>query len=242
MQKEEDKLISRSYDLILKHGLTIHEMRIMLRLIEALQTFTKDYSLAQKTTLEDIVLYLPVNSLVPVVDTDYSYDLMRSSFKSLEQKKVAVYGMDSEGEYVTHAGLIMQSSFYFHNRVVKVQLSRDLLPDLLALSRDCAKYLDLKVAFNSSSLYVMKLYLLVSHLRSKTNETVSLDVLRDWLDLEAKYEHPSDIKRWVLEPVSKELQELADVWFEVDSTVKSGKLVTGYVFKICERGATVKNG
>jgi hypothetical protein len=121
MQKEEDELISRSYDLILKHGLNIHEMRIMLRLIEALQPLTKDYSLAQKTTLEDIVLYLLVKDLVPVGSTDYNYDLMTSSFKSLEQKKVAVYGRDLEGEYLTHAGLIMQSSFYFHN-IEKVSL------------------------------------------------------------------------------------------------------------------------
>ena len=174
----------------------------MLRLIEALQPLMKDYSLAQKTTLEDIVLCLPVKSLVPAGSTDYSYDLMRSSLRSLEQKKVAVYGRDSEGEYVTHVGLIMQSSFYFHDRVVKVQLGRDLLPDLLALSRDCSKYLDLKVAFNCSSLYVVKLYLLVSHWRDKTEETVSLDVLRDWLDLDDKYKHSSDIKRWGISKMS----------------------------------------
>jgi len=135
----------------------------------------------------------------------------------------------------------MQSSFYLNDRVVKVQLGRDLLPDMLALARGCSKYLDLAVAFSLSSLYAVKLYLLVSHWRDKTEETVSSDLLRDWLDLGAKYEHSSDIKRYVLEPVSKELKELADVWFEIDSTVKSGKLVTGYVFKICERGATVKN-
>lgn len=230
-------LVKQPYAITMaKHHLNIHEFRIMTRVIQALQpnmVYGKDRSSMQHTLLGDVILQLPTKELLPEGSENHS--LVKKSLKSLEQKIIHVRGKDSQGEYETHARLIMKSKYYLNNQLIEIQLDRDLLPDMLALARNYSQYLA-EVAFNSSSPYVARLYIFFSHWKDKTKKTVMLDTLREWLDLENKYEKAKDFRKRILEPASEELKKRADVWFEIEAPIKVGRSITGYVFKIFKRG------
>jgi len=115
--------------------------------------------------------------------------------------------------------------------MVALQLDNDLVPEMLALANNYSQYL-LDVAFNSSSIYVAKLYLFLSHWKDKTKKSVMISELREWLVLGDKYEKSKDFRKRILDPAIKELKSRADVWFDIDRPIKLGKSIIGYVFKI----------
>jgi plasmid replication initiation protein len=234
--ENKNKLIKHPYNITrARHNYNVHEMRILIRIIESLQSYmeySKDRSDVQKTLLGDTIVNLNTQSLLPLNSENYS--CVKLALKSLENKIITVNGKDSKGEYTTNARLIMKSKYYCNNQLVEIQLDRDLVPDLLALSKNYSQYL-VEVAFNSSSTYVMKLYLHICHWKDKIKKSESIDSIRNLLDLGTKYAKPKDIRRRILEPASKELKERADVWFEIDSTVKQGRSITGYVLSIYSR-------
>jgi plasmid replication initiation protein len=121
--------------------------------------------------------------------------------------------------------------------MVEIQLDRDLAPEMLALANSYSQYL-LDVAFNSSSIYVAKLYLFVRHWRDKTKKSVMISELKEWLGLEDKYEKSKDFRKRILDPAIKELKNRADVWFEIDKPIKLGKPIVGYIFRIYTKSNT----
>jgi len=219
-----------------KWYLNMPEFRIFTRVVQALQpnmVYGKDRTFVQHTILGDVIVQLPTKDLLP--EGSENYTVVKRALKSLEQKTINVRGKDSKGEYETNARLVMKSKYYLNNHMVEIQLDRDLVPDMLALAKNYSQYLA-EVAFNSSSPYVARLYMFFSHWKDKTKKTVMLDTLRDWLELDNKYEKSKDFRRRILEPASEELKKRADIWFEIDSPIKVGKSITGYVFKIFKRG------
>jgi hypothetical protein len=239
MEESKIKLVVHPYNITRSnHKYNVPEMRVLLRTIEALQSsmvYSKDRHDVQQTLLGDIIVHLDTKSLLP--ENSENYSSVKLALKSLEHKTITVHGKDSRGEYITNARLIMKSKYYSNNQIVELQLDRDLVPDLLALSKNYSKY-SVEIAFNSSSTYVMKLYLHVCHWKDKTRKIETMESLRDLLDLGTKYEKPKDLRKRILDPVSKELKARADVWFEIESPIKQGRSITGYIFKIYKRQDT----
>jgi plasmid replication initiation protein len=240
MEDNKFKLIRQPYAITMaKHQLNVHEFRIMTRVIEALQPnmgYGKDRIAIQRTLIGDVILHLPTSSLL--VEDSQNHSVVKRALKSLEEKVIHVRGKDSNGEYETNARLVMKSKYYLNNRMIEIQLDKDLVPEMLALANNYSQYL-LDVAFNSSSIYVAKLYLFFSHWKDKTKKSVMTSELREWLMLGDKYEKPKDFRKRILDPAIKELKSRADVWFDIDRPIKLGKSIVGYVFKIYTKPNTL---
>jgi len=237
IDNNNDSLVKLPYAITMgKWYLNMPEFRIFTRVVQALQpnmVYGKDRTFIQHTILGDVIVQLPTKDLLP--EGSENYTAVKRALKSLEQKTINIRGKDAKGEYETNAKLIMKSKYYLNNHMVEIQLDRDLIPDMLALAKNYSQYLA-EVAFNSSSPYVARLYMFFSHWKDKTKKTVMLDTLRDWLELDNKYEKSKDLRRRILEPASEELKKRADIWFEIGEPIKVGKSITGYVFKIFKRG------
>lgn len=217
------------------HDLNIHELRIMTRIIQALQPqmeYNKDRYDVQKTLFEDYILRLPTKDLLP--ENSNNYWAVKAALTSMEKKMINVIGKDKNGDYQTNARLIMKSKYYLNNQMVEIQLDRDLLPEILALAKNYSRYL-VDVVFNSSSTYTARLYMFLSHWKDKKKMNVSISSLRAWLGLGNKYELSNDFKKFILEPAAIDLKNRADVWFEIDTPIKEGRAVTGFGLKIYKR-------
>lgn len=231
------KLIRQPYAITMaRHNLNIHEFRILTRIIEGLQPkmmYGRHRAFVQRTILGDVVLQIPTNKLL--VDGSENYSMVKKAIKSLQERIITIAGRDdSNGQYEVNVGVIMRSKYYLNNTMVEIQLDRDLVPELLALAHNYSQYL-LDVVFSSSSTYVARLYMFFSHWRDKTKKTVMLSELRQWLNLQDKYSNNKDFKKYVLDPASKELKSRADVWFEIDKSIKEKRTIVGYVVNIYKK-------
>lgn len=225
---------------VAKHNFNVHEMRIMTRVTQALQkdmVYGKTRLEVQKTLFGDKIIRIPTQSLLPKGSQNYA--VVRRALRSLEEKSMLIRGKDKHGPYEATARLIMKSKYYLNNEMVEIQLDRDILPDYLALA-SYSKYMA-EVSFDSSSRYVMRMYQFISHWKDKTKKMVTLDELRDVLELGEKYSKPKDLRKHILEPCIKDLKKRADVWFDIEAPTKTGRSITGYVFRIYTRNTDLRN-
>lgn len=210
----------------------INEMRVMLMVVKALQNhmvYSKDRTEVQRTILGDLIIHLPTASLLPTGSENYLR--VRKALRSLREKTITIKGRDEKGAYEVVTAPITSFKYYLNNRMVEVQVHREILPEYLALAENYSQF-SLYVAFGSSSVYTMKLYQYVSHWKDKTKKAISLNEIRELLQLEEKYKNPKDIRKRILEPVSQELKTRADVWFEVQEPIKEKNATVGYLLKI----------
>ena len=92
-----------------------------------------------------------------------------------------------------------------------------------------------EVAASAKNKYTPRLYKLVSSWQVKGGFYYSIDDLREYLQLGDKYKDTEALRRRILKPVSDELKENADVWFNCSDAYfeeKDGKKVTGFNFKV----------
>ena len=102
---------------------------------------------------------------------------------------------------------------------------------MIDLARGYTKY-SLNVAFQTSSPNTFKLYQYFSHFRDKKQIQCNVDKIRELLNIEGKYGMPTEIKKKILVPASKELKEKADVWFEITDRITKGRKMIGWKFNI----------
>ena len=239
--KHSNTLIKQPYAItVAKHNFNVHEMRVMTRITQALQKdmmYGKTRLEVQKTLFGDKIIRIPTQSLLPKGSRNYG--AVRRALRSLEEKSMLIRGKDKHGSYEATARLIMKSKYYLNNEMVEIQIDRDILPDYLALA-SYSKYVA-EVSFDSSSRYIMRMYQFISHWKDKTKKVVTLDELRDVLELGDKYSKPKDLRKHILEPCIADLKKRADVWFEIEAPTKAGRSITGYVFRIYNRTTDLRN-
>ena len=228
-------LIKQPYAIaIAKHNFNVHEMRVMTRIVQALQKNMVSGATAlevQETPCNDKIVHIPTQYLLPKGSQNYS--AVRRALRSLEEKSMLVKGKDEYGNYETTARLIMKSKYYLNNEMVEIQIDRDILPDYLALA-SYSKYIA-EVSFDSSSRYIMRMYQFISQWKGETEKVVTIDELRDILELGDKYRKPKDLRRHILEPCIEDLKKCADVWFEIETPIKAGRSITAYILKVYTR-------
>ncbi len=216
-----------------RHRLNVYEMRIMFRVIEALQprmVYDKSPYQISQTNIGDTTITMPTRCLL--VPGDENYKLVRDALDSLTKKHIHIAIKDDKGvSKEVFTNLIKEAIYEHRSSSIRIDISRNLMPQILGLSRNYTKYL-LSVAFNSSSPNVMKLYQYVAQWRDKKQTFLRVTSLRQWLLLGEKYRYPSQIKKWILEPASKELKASADVWFDIASRVKEGRRTMGWTLNI----------
>ncbi len=92
-----------------------------------------------------------------------------------------------------------------------------------------------EVANNAKNKYTSRLYKYISSWKEKGGFYITIDELREWLQLDGIYTDYNDIKRRILMPVMEELKEKADVWFNCavpEFEKKDGKKIIGLNFKV----------
>ena len=221
-----------------KHRLNVYEMRIMYRVIEALQPDIKYNKNAQEignTIFGNKLIRLRTKSLLPHGSNNYSR--VKKALSTLTSRRLAVQGEDpKDGKYELYTGLILKGKYFYNNEVVELELDKDLLPSFLALAKNYSKYL-LEVAFNASSPNVMKIYQYISHHYWNKNFVIDMecDEIKEWLQLGSKYDRSKDLRKCVIEPAIKELKEKADVYFEIKEPIKLGRQITGWRIRIFKK-------
>ena len=224
-----------------QHTLNKHEMRVMLRIVEALQPdirYNRSAKEVGQTIFGNKLLQLRTKDLLPIGSKNHA--CIHSAIRSLRQKDIKIeVTHPKKGTYTSHTGLILKGNYFHNNEFIEIELCKDLLPCFLGLAKNYSKYL-LEVAFNSSSPNVMKLYQYVSHhyWNKQLSRDLTIEEIREWLQLGDKYKQSSNLRLRVLKPAIKELKEKADVYFKIVKAIPQGKQIIGWKIKIFKKATS----
>ena len=232
--------------------LSIHEHRILLRIIERLQPrMVLDKTPEQLSQeLQGASLSFRLREFVVGKGGSIGgYGRVRSALEGMTSRLVVFTRKGEAGEKVeTLAPLLAAVHFSEQTGEVHLSISREVLGQMLSLSGGFTRY-DLEASFSCRSVHEARLYQIVCQFRGKKQGEFFLPVslLRRALSLQEKYGRVQEIFRCILRPVSVRLKRrveegTCDVWYEVKERCLDrldGRRVGGWKIRLkSERGVS----
>ena len=216
-----------------KYDYSVTEKRIIYHIIKNVQE--KMSKGMDETLFGDLVLSIPISELV----SHENYRRVQDGLISLRKKSfLIITDIDptGKGEHGwLDVGFINYSKYDRNSGLVKFQVSGELMPYLLELAKGFTSY-SLMVALSLKSEYSQRFYEFCSRFKDTGVWNISVQDLKDMLNLSDKYPFFANFKDRVLEIAKKELKSLydkgeCDLWFSYTEH-KTGKKVTDLRFKI----------
>lgn len=162
------------------------------------------------------------------VDTRNAYTLLEEAAERLFARKVRMIHTDrvEEFRWVFHVK-------YWHGKGrVDLGFSPNVLPYLTVINREFTTY-QLRQVGSLPSFYSIRIYELLAQFKHSGQRTISLDRLREILELREKYADVKNFRVRVLEPALREINQRTDlkiIW----ALERAGRKVTGVRFTIEE--------
>jgi len=138
--------------------------------------------------------------------------------------------------YRVKVGLITKQKYHDAEGRVWFRIDEDLLPHIMGLSRDFTPY-RLKDVYQFSKTSTWRLYELLRKEKKIGKVDFDLDDLRWKLGVEDKYPRPIDLRRWVIDPSTKEINSMSDIKVQYEQR-KRGRRIVGFTFHIIENQDT----
>jgi plasmid replication initiation protein len=118
---------------------------------------------------------------------------------------------------------------YWHGEAkVTLSFSRRVIPYLTLLHQQFTSY-ELKQISQMKSAYSIRLYELLVQFMKTGERSITLEKLRELFELKKQYPRFFDLKRYILIPSMKDINETTDIRVEWD-VVKKGSRISGLLF------------
>lgn len=118
---------------------------------------------------------------------------------------------------------------YWHGEAkVTLSFSRRVIPYLTLLHQQFTSY-ELKQISQMKSAYSIRLYELLVQFMKTGERSITLEKLRELFELKKQYSRFFDLKRYILIPSIKDINETTDIRVEWD-VVKKGSRISGLLF------------
>jgi plasmid replication initiation protein len=118
---------------------------------------------------------------------------------------------------------------YWHGEAkVTLSFSRRVIPYLTLLHQQFTSY-ELKQISQMKSAYSIRLYELLVQFMKTGERSITLEKLRELFELKKQYPRFFDLKRYILIPSIKDINETTDIRVEWD-VVKKGSRISGLLF------------
>lgn len=173
------------------------------------------------------------------------YQVIRESAKEMCSIILTIKGRSKTNKKVTRfMGLFSEVQMPDENRrssFLSIEIKKDIAYYLINIDRNTTNQpinytsFILEIANRSKNKYTSRIYKLISSWKNRGGFVISIEDLKEMLQLGSEYNNYADIKRRILIPVQKELQNNADCWYncsEDNFEEKEGKKVINLRFKI----------
>ena len=227
MAKIKNKELLQSYVLTTaKYNFSVHEKRILYRIIELNQHLIEGKSLNEKYKIEftksgNAEYTMPIHLFLKQED-DKNHKEVKKAFQSL-QNKVIEYQDDNM--WASLSLIAFPKTFRF-SETVTFTIDSLIYNALLDFSKGFRKY-ELKTAMEFESIYSMRFYELFSN--KKTPINYSIDNLKEMFQITNKYKETKDFIKYVIESAKKELDKCSPYTFHYEK-IKTGRKITGIRF------------
>jgi len=185
---------------------------------------------------ENMTIHMTPETLARARDEKH----VKQAFESLASLN-EIYFKIVTPKYWLAVGIINYAKYNLETKTYDVEVSKELLPFLVDLSRKYFTTYNLCVAISLRHVSSQRFYEFCNQYKNEAGQKFFLDVdeLRKMLCLENKYAKDSEMRKYVFDVAQKELKDLydkgeCDLWFDYkpDEVTKVGKKYTRYWFTI----------
>jgi len=205
-----------------RYDFSVHEKRILYRLVEMIQFQLAGKKLNQRYRVEKELFQLyeveiPLKAFLQD-EKDTHHSRAKEALTSLA-KKLIQYEDEKEWRAIP---IIVLPRIKKHEGTCTFKLHEDIYNVLLNFTKGFKKY-ELKTAMTFESTYAMRLYELLS--KQRTPLIFSIKELKAMFGVEKKYKLTADFIKRVIDSAKKELDEKSPYSFEY-SSLKTGRQIT----------------
>lgn len=201
------------------HLLSVQEQKIILFLISQLKPDQKEF----EYQIFDIIDFCDACGIDNSAGKNYA-DL-RKSIQTLSDKSMWVIGKETD----TLMRWISNAKIEKGQGKIEIRFDEEMKPFLLELKNRYTQF-DLIYTLTMRSKYSVRLYEILKSYE-KTGEPVQLSLDRFQQLIGSEYSRWQDIKRRIVEPAIKEINEVGDLRV-LYTTKKKGKAIVGITFSV----------
>ena len=227
-----NKNVIQSYILTTaKYQFSVNEKRILYRLIERAQeeiegVKSKEHLCKMQKNLWSVTMEMPITAILGTVSTEEqrntNYEEVKKAARSLGKKFVEW----DDGKTWQGTALIYNVKITKGDGMMRFDVSDWVWGMMLNFSKGFRKY-ELVTAMKFKSPYTMRFYELMSG--QKRPYFMTVDELREMFGVQNKYKLPRDLRKRIIDPAQKELDESSPYSFAVteerDGNKKTSKIV-----------------
>lgn len=223
---DESPLIVKSNSLVqASYRLTMNEQRLILTCISQIR---------RDEPITDQMMYsISASEFAKIcgISPKTAYRELKSSALTLKRREVRITqepnGVGRHKETLI-AGWVQSIKYSGEEGLVRLRFNHDILPYLSEITR-CHTSYKLKNVVRMSSSYGVRIYELILQWKSSGKREVSVEWLRDALQLDKKYKAIKDFKKYVIEPAVSDINKETDLWITWEQR-KTGRIVTHLKF------------
>ena len=170
-----------------------------------------------------------------------AYQNLKVASERLFRREVTLYEAPNGtgGAKVRLTRWVQEVVYQEAHGTVALRFSQSILPYLSQLTEQFTRYALSDVA-RMESVHAIRLYELLCQWREAREREVSIDWLRETLQLDGKYSAIKDLKKRVIQPAVDEINEHSPMWVKWDQR-KNGRRVTHLVFTFGEKPKSKPN-
>lgn len=164
-----------------------------------------------------------------------AYQNLKAASERLFERRVTLHEAPNgkEGGKVRLTRWVQEVVYQEAQGTVALRFSQPMVPYLSQLTAQFTRYALADVA-KMTSAHAIRLYELLAQWRDAGEREVSVEWLREALQLEDRYGNIRDLKRRVIEPAVEQINELSPMWVKWDQR-KTGRRVSHLVFTFGEK-------
>jgi len=205
------------------YSLTLEEQRLILACIAQLD--------ARTSVPDDITITAIDYSDAFNLPKKTAYQQLATAAKRLYERDVKIDNLTEE----QHTHLRWVQDIIYRPGVGKVVLSfgNKIKPYLGQLKNRFTSY-SLQQIANLNSPYAIRIYELLQQYKSTGTRIVTVEDLRDYLDLQNKYAQFKYLKQWIINPSLSELNTKTNLVIDY-TPIKNGRKIYALKFKFCQK-------
>jgi plasmid replication initiation protein len=220
MVVKSNKVVEASY------MLSLAEQRVLLCCIAQIDStgvLTEDYRFE--------VTVLEFAKLVGIDNLSNTYRDLKTASEKLYERSVIIENPYPNNLKITQLKTRWISSIYYMPGEGKVVLcfAAGIIPYLSQLSREFTQY-KLTHVTRFESVYSIRLYELLAQWISAGEREIEIDWFKRQFQVDDKYSRVVDLKKRVIEPAIKEINEYSNFWVTFEQR-KKGRTITHFQFQ-----------
>jgi len=228
----KNPIVVKSNDLInASYKLSMSEQRVILACISKIKPNTEIKDLRFEVTAQELANLSQINM-------SKAYQSLKESVERLAERWIIVDIPDPKNKYSKYKTRWISGIAYENEGSIRLTFAYDVLPFLSQLHGQFTQYSLLNVS-KFSSVYAIRLYELMMQWKNKNMIEVGLDDFKEKLQIKEEYSRIFDLKKYVIEPAVKQINQHSDFWINYDQK-KRGRKITHFVFSFGKKKSALK--